>query len=85
MDADPDPFESFYKLTPEFLLRMREQHPTRAPEIDELRELVPFVRRMADESNERTLTNDERARLLYAAQRMAVLSELLMQPDPTKQ
>ena len=80
-----DPFAAFYRLTPEFLERMREQMPLRAPEIDELKKLVPFISRMADESNKRKLTEAERAELMNAAMRMEQLARLLLQDDPTRQ
>ena len=83
-NGNGDPFASFYKLTPEFLARMRRELPMRAPEIDELMVLVPFIRRMADESNTRELTSAERTELMSSAIRMNELAQLLIN-YPTKQ
>jgi hypothetical protein len=81
-----DPLASFYALTPERLRDMRERFPLHAPLIDELQELVPYIKRMASESNVRKLSGEERTKLMSAALRMSAIAiELQDNPHPVKQ
>jgi hypothetical protein len=81
-----NPLESFYALTPERLAQMRETMPAHAPLIDELGELLPFIRCMMEESDTRKLTEDERAKCMRAALRLSAIAILLEEnPHPVKQ
>jgi hypothetical protein len=81
-----NPLDAFYALTPQRLREMREQFPLHALLIDELATLVPYITRMAAESNKRKLTEEERTKLMGVAQRMADIALALHEnPHPTKQ